>query len=124
MNKNVLKPVALVSAGDMSGNITSDAINIQFLDSVSMQLAFTGNPTGTFAVQGSLDYYASPADPDAVLVPGTWTSLTLSPVPVAAGSADNILIDMYGLSFPYIRLVYTSTSGSGTLTANVSGKSI
>ena len=122
--KNVLRPISLVSAGNMSGNITSGAINIQFLDCVSMQLSFTGTPTGTFAVQGSLDYYASPADPDTVLVPGTWTSLTLSPSPVASGAADNILIDMYGLSFPYIRLVYTATSGSGTLTANVSGKSI
>lgn len=124
MNKNVLKPIPLFTSADMSGNLTSGAVNIQFLDNVSMQLVFTGVPVGTFSVEGSLDYEANPMAPDVVLNAGNWTAITLTPPPTASGGSDSILLDLYGLSFPYLRLVYTATSGSGFLTALASCKSI
>ena len=106
----------------MSGNITSDPTNIQFLDNVSMQLNFTGTPTGTFTVQGSLDYQQT--SPFAKAAIGNWIDITLPTTPAAAGSANQILIDMNQLSFPWIRVKYTASSGSGTLNAYISAKAV
>lgn len=120
--KNVLSPHQIVTSGDMSGNITSDPTNIQFLDNVSMQLNFTGTPTGTFTVQGSLDYQQT--SPFAKAAIGNWIDLTLSPSPAATGSASQILLDLNQLSFPWIRVKYTRSSGSGTLNAYISAKAV
>lgn len=123
--KITLSPKHFVVAGDMSASITSTPLIIQQEDSVAIQLNFTGTPTGTFQVQGSLDYVPpQPNFADQPTATGNWVNLTLSPVPIAAGAPDNILIDLYALSFPYIRLVYTRTSGSGTLEAYVSCKAL
>jgi hypothetical protein len=121
--KDVLKPYKIITAGNMSASsITSLATNIQYLDNICLEMVFTGSPTGTFSVQGSVDYQQ-----DAngnVTNTGNWVPITLSPAPVASGSAGSILIDMNQLSFPYIRVVYTRTSGSGSLTVNIGGKQL
>lgn len=113
--KNVLAPVdltALCTSADMSGNITSPVTNIQNLDNVSVQITFTGTPTGSFFIDGSLDNI-------------NFDALTLSPAPTASGAADTILIDLNQLSFPYIRMRYVATSGTGTLTKYmISGKQV
>lgn len=112
MNKNVLKPIILLAGGDLSqATVTSSALQMQFLDNVSLQLNGTGTPTGTFDLQGSLDQT-------------NWVSITLPSAAAFAGSATSILMDLNQLSFPYIRIVYTRTSGSGTLTIYASGKEV
>lgn len=110
--KNVLTPYHAITSGDMSANVTqSTPTNIQYLDNVSIQLNFTGTPTGTFQVQVSLDK-------------ANWIALSLSPTPGATGAAGNILLDLNGLSMPWIRVAYLSTSGTGTLDAYISGKMV
>jgi hypothetical protein len=109
--KNTLSPFKTITSGDMSGNLTSKVTDISHMDNVSIQLNWTGTPTGTFAVQGSLDQ-------------ANWVSLALSPTPGAAGAAGNILLDLNQLSFPYIRTIYTASSGSGSLDAIISGKMV
>jgi hypothetical protein len=116
-SKNALPPFKAISAGDMSGTITGPATGIQYLDNVSIQLNFTGTPTGTFQVQGSLDYVPN-------LTPGNWVPLVLPTSPIANGVAGNILIDLNQLSFPYIRIVYVPVSGVGALNCYVSGKAV
>lgn len=119
--KNTLQPIKFVSAGDMSGTITSKAIGIQFLDNIALQFNFTGTPTGTFSVQGSLDhaeYFGT------VTKAGTWNEVTLDPVPAAAGAAGSILINMDQLAFPFLRVVYTAASGTGSLDAYITAKMI
>lgn len=101
--KLVTLPYSVLTNGDMStASLTTDVVPIQYGDSVGFQLVWTGSPTGTFDVQGSLDQV-------------TWTSITLSASISAAGSGDHALIDMFALSFPWIRVVYTKGSGTGTL---------
>lgn|SRR5574343_709044 len=121
-SKNALAPHQIITSGDMSGDVTSDPTNIQFLDNISIQLNFTGTPTGTFSVQGSLDYQQT--SPFAKAATGNWIDLTLSPSPAASGSASQILLDLNQLSFPWIRVKYTRSSGSGTLNAFISGKAV
>ncbi len=109
MRKNNLNNVSLFTAGDMSGNLTSASIDVRWFDNLIIYISWTGTPTGTFTVQVSPD--------DA-----TWFDLDLSPAPAASGSADNIRIDMNQLGDSYIRLAYTRTSGTGTLTSKIVGK--
>lgn len=108
--KRTLSPYLVISAGTMGGDLTQATYtDIQNMDNVSVQLVWTGTPTGTFYVDGSLDK-------------ATWTALSLSPSAAAAGAASSILIDLNQLSFPYIRVRYVRTSGTGTLNAYISGK--
>lgn len=117
--KKVLKKALVVSAGDMSGNLTSNVVDIEFLDNIGIQLNFTGTPTGTFGVQISMDYNPQTGS-------GFWIDLTLptTPAAVAAGAANQIYIDLIQLTAPYIRCKYTATSGAGSLDAYINGKEI
>ena len=103
-------------------SITSVATNIQYLDNIGIQLNFTGSPNGTFAVQVSADYQQDPEG--SIRVPGNWIPIALPSTPLASGSAGQIYIDLNQLSAPYIRVVYTKTSGTGTLNAFVTGKQV
>lgn len=121
-SKGILPVYHLIVAADMTPTITSAATSIKYTDDCAIQLNFTGTPTGTFQIQGSLDYTEN--QNHQPVNAGNWIALTLSPVPVASGSTGQILLDLYGLSFPWIRVVYVPTSGTGTLDAYISAKSI
>lgn len=123
--KSFLKPYKVVSAGDMStASITSPVTAIQTIDNIGYQLNWTGTPTGTFNIQVSMDYEPGKSPDDKPFNAGTWTTVTLTVPVVASGSADNAYVDLDQLSAPYIRVVYTRTSGSGSLNAFVTGKAI
>jgi hypothetical protein len=109
MRKNNLATFVSLSAGDMSGSLVSAVTDIRWLDNIVMYLAFTGTPTGIFAVEVS---------PDQL----TWYPLALVPAPIASGAAGNHRIELNQLSDPYIRASYTRTSGSGSLTVTIAGK--
>ncbi len=102
--------------------------NIKYKDSVAFQYNWNGNPSGSFAIQGSLDYNPGTQQAQGLqggYNPGVWNSLTLSPTPAATGSGSySYLVDTNELSFPYVRSVYTNTSGSGVLSAYIFAKSL
>lgn len=120
--KNTLRKYQTITNGSMAGSLTSTVTNIQFLDAIGVQFNFTGTPTGSFQVQVSADYAQD--DNGNVQVAGNWVNMTLSPAPVASGSADSIYIDIRSTSAPWMRLVYTRSSGSGTLNAFITAKAI
>lgn len=122
--KNVLNAFKTVTAGDLSANLTSPVTDIRYLDNIAIQLIFTGTPTGTFVVQGSLDYMRAFSEEARAVNAGTWTTITLGSTLAASGAAGNILVDLNQLSFPYIRVVYTRTSGTGSLDMWVEGKAV
>lgn len=119
---NVLKPIPLVVDGDMSASITSKVINTQFLNEAYIQLVFTGTPTGTFTVETSGDYV--PDDEFRTSPPnaGNWDALDLGTTLSASGAAGTISVDITLSAVPYLRVVYTRASGTGTLNAKISGK--
>jgi hypothetical protein len=123
-SSNRLKSTQIITNQSMTGTstITSPAIAIQYLDNVYLQLEFTGTPNGTFSVQVSNDYNQDSLG--NVTNVGNWVALTLSPAPVASGSANVIGIDMNQLGAPFIRVQYTNTSSTGTLNAFISGKEL
>lgn len=107
--------------------LTSVVSNVWYKDSVAIQLQWTGTPTGTFVVQGSLDYnpqLAQNSNQSGAPNNGTWTSLVLSSTPAASGSSGQALINLNQLGFPYIRTQYTNASGTGVLTGFLSAKSL
>jgi hypothetical protein len=109
--KNNLVTYTTLSAGDMSGNLTSAVTDVRWLDNLVFYITFTGTPTGTFAIQVS---------PDQT----TWYDLDLSPTPVASGSSGSHRISLHQLPDCYIRGTYTATSGSGSCKMLIAGKMI
>lgn len=105
-----------------TATITSVVSNIEFLDNIGIQLVFTGAPVGTFAVEISADHAQDQMG--NVTVAGNWVPITLSPVPSASGSADVIAINITQQSFPWMRVKYTRTSGTGTLNGFICAKMI
>lgn len=80
-------------------------MDMQSLPYASFEAIWTGTPTGTFSIEGSLDntnWYPTGAD-----------------VNNPAGSADSTLENLgFPAGFRYIRLSYTNISGVGLLTIN------
>ncbi len=101
-----------------TSTILSTISNIRGFDDVSYDIQFTGTPTGTFTVQVS-NSYDPVTNPNAIFIP-----VTLSPVPVASGSAGVVGINLNFLGFQYVQLTYTNTSGTGTLNAFVAAKAL
>lgn len=120
--KNVLFPYT--QSASMGASVTTTPTHIAFLDSIAVQIdVTTTDAVGTFALQGSCDYVKGDAENAAVT--GNWINITLSPVIPDAASADaHTLINMQQVAFPWIRLVYTRTSGTGTLAVTITGKEI
>lgn len=115
-----LKPFSVVTNGNMATSITSEPTIINFISGASYDVSWTGTPTGTFSVQVS-NTYSENVD-GSVRNAGNWATVTLSNSVTASGSADNAVINLAGLETYAVRLVYTSTSGSGTLNAVICGK--
>lgn len=113
----------MVSAGDMSGNVSSSAQNIQITDNIGIQVnILTGTPTGTFDVQVSADHVEIN---NQVQTAGTWVSIgTPYQSAITAGAPTNVYFDLNQLSSQYVRLLYTRTSGTGTFDAFIVGKGV
>lgn len=122
MSYNLLLPVHAVTNGSMASSIISTVVEIKNQDNIGVQIQWTGVPVGTFSVQVSMNFFE---DINGNIVnPGTWISLPLSPAIAAAGSADSAYVDLNQLSAPYVRVVYTRTSGTGTLNVMINGKGV
>ena len=109
--KRVLTPFTLFSASSMAGTLTSPATSIRTTDNIGIELFYTGTPTGTFTVQGTVD--------------GTnWRALDFGGAITASGAGDTHLITINQCPFDQLRLVYTPTSGAGNLTATIMAKTV
>ncbi len=122
-----LRPQVVIEDGDMSDDIISDPTILQSITKVSYELDWTGtSPIGTASVQVSNSYSLDPSG--QVLNSGSWTTLTLSlnGAPVSSipitGNTGTAFIDITVTAGYASRLVYTATSGVGTLNAIVNGK--
>jgi hypothetical protein len=112
MSRFAMVPIRCISAGDMSlTELVSSVVAIEQIDNVAVQLTWTGNAVGVYAAQVSNDRSG-------------WSALDTSGAPSIAGTAGTIMLDLNLTSAPYLRVVYTKTSGTGALTVIVSGKGI
>lgn len=114
-------PYPVITNGDMSGNIISKVSIVNNLSMIGYDVSWTGTaPVGTMSVQVS-NTYTQNAD-GTTRNTGNWTTLTLSgPAPVT-GSSGNGFVDVDATGAYAIRLVYTRTSGTGTMNAVLAAK--
>lgn len=97
----------IVTAGSMAATITSSTITLASKTGYAMQAVYTGSPVGTLTVEGSNDGT-------------TWSTVTDSTVAVSA--AGSTLYNISGVQYELARLLYTFTSGTGSLTVYASSK--
>ncbi len=123
--KNTLLTYKIISAAALGTASTTSAVTgIQFMDNIAMQFIWSAGstPIGTIAIQVSLDYAQD--SQGVVTNSGTWTALTISPSLAISGNSGSLYVDLNQLGAPWVRAVYTKTSGTGTLNAYIAGKEI
>lgn len=127
MDRPFIKPntqVPIINNVSMASNIISPVTNIFLIPGISYDLVWTGSPVGTFQVQVSNSYSQDPSG--AQLNAGSWNTLPTSSFsgtyPVPAGSSGFGFLDVVGTEAAWIRLQYTATSGSGSLTVVAAAK--
>lgn len=131
--KNNLLKFQTITNGDMStASITSTVSSIQWLDNIGIQFSWTGAPVGNVSIEVSADYARDTEG--NVTNAGQWTPLVLTylsgpntftsatSIPTSVGSP--IYLDLNQLSAPWIRQVYTKTSGTGTLNTFITCKMV
>ncbi len=126
-SRTTLRPNPVIVAGDMSAaTVTSTATILQSITSLNYAVTWTGTtPIGVLAVQASDDYQANG---DHVINAGTWNPVPLNlagasvmSIPIT-GNTGKGMIDIDGIAAYAVRLLYTKTSGTGTVAAVVTGK--
>lgn len=127
-NRPMFKPAVVVSAGDMSGNITSLPTIIQQLSMVSYAVSWAGvAPVGTVSIEASNDYSLNPDG--TVANAGIWNpipflldgSSVVTAIPITGNSGNGFIdIDQHGAYA--LRLTYAATSGTGQLQVVINGK--
>lgn len=100
----------------MNATINSTAIQVYDAFSFSIQIVFTGTPSGTFKLQMS-DDVAFSGQPNANgsglnAAAVNWTDIANSSFDVAA--AGNVAWDYSSPGFNWVRVVYTDTSGASS----------
>lgn len=108
------KSTTYINAGDASGDLTGAAITFDDFLGIFFAATWTGTPTGTLAVQASVDgttWFTIGTTGDGV-------GFTANP----AGSASSAWANVYDVYASYVRVIYTAGSGSGTLTVKYQRK--
>jgi hypothetical protein len=114
--KRTLKPYKLVDAQSLGASFTSAPTVVENLDRVALDIQCTGAPVGDVVVQGSVNYDA--AKPAAQ---STWFDLPLGLTSLSAAPQD-YTIDMQETALRALRIDYRRTSGTGAMSAWISGK--
>ena len=104
-----LSLTSMISSGDMSqASISSSALDIREAHHVAVQAVWTGSsPVGTLSVQGSIDG-------------STYTEVQSASA--VSGNSGSLLINLSNVAYSNLKLVYTKTSGTGTINAKVALK--
>lgn len=118
--KNVLLPHEIIPAGtDLAEEIISEPTNIQYQDNIGLEVAFDSlDAVGLLQVQVSLSYQRDTNG--RVLNEGKWT--TIASQAIAAAEPETTVFDLNQLSAPWIRLLWSYTSGTGEMVATITGK--
>lgn len=103
-----------------TNTLTSNALHILNLDNLFIQAHIVSTPNGSMLIQVSSNHQED--QQGNVTVPGNW--ITVSTTSIVSGAPSDIGIDLNQLGATWLRVVYTNTSGSGTLNVTASGKGL
>lgn len=117
-------PITIMNAVDMStaGAQYSNGVDLDFMALGAIQAVFTGSPVGTLKLQISTDNVPAPTLGSANMASNVvnWSDYTGSSVAVT--TSGNFVWNLSFIGYRWIRLAYTKTSGTGSLTVTASGK--
>lgn len=100
-----------VSGLSLASTANSEAFDIDALGYIVIFLKWTGTPTGTIAIECTTD--------------GTnYGDIVVDPVITLSGAAGQHFVHIRWSPFKKVRLAYTRTSGTGSLDAYITGKSL
>lgn len=108
-------PYPLLSAGSMAATISTNGADVSSLPYGAVEFVYTGTPTGTIKIEGSIDNVPSAS---SVV---TWYDTGVS-VTGPSGSAGSQLVSMTLMGYKWLRATYTRVSGTGALTVNFFAK--
>jgi hypothetical protein len=107
----------IISGEDVAENQESIAIDASYLFQVSVQANISGTtPAGTLKIQCSNDKIVA-SNLAANTVPVNWSDIP--DADVAVTDEGSFVIPRTELSYQWIRLVWTASSGTGAITANI-----
>ena len=113
MSTEIVQPYAAATNQSMTSSFVVGPIETQFKDNDAFHWAWTGSPTGTFTIQVS-------NNPSLL----GWVSLPNTGFTQPAGGAGSNFVDVNQTGAGYIQLIYTSSSGTGTMNCWFSAKSV
>ena len=120
-SRPIFSPYSVITNGDMSDDIISEVTIIQKLSMLSYSVSWSGSsPVGSISIQVSNDY--SKNVDGTVDNAGTWNTLPLSDTTDISGNTGNGFIDIDASAGYALRLLYTSTSGTGEMQVIITGK--
>lgn len=108
----------LVSAGDMSVNVTSPAIWMEHMALLAVQMLWTGTPTGNFTLEGSCD----PGNGDQTGTGVTNWIMIANTTQAAGAGAGKYCYWLADVPVKWVRLVYSRTSGTGSVDVRFNAK--
>lgn len=115
-----MQPFPVITNGNMATSLTSKPTIKSNMSMISYSVSWTGSsPVGAMTVQVSNDYSEN-AD-GTVRTAGTWNTVPLSVAATVSGNTGNGFIDITSGAYA-VRLVYTRTSGTGTMQALIKGQ--
>lgn len=112
----------------VTGSITtgSSAVPLERIEGFSVQaiMAGTGSVgvTGSFKLQASLDRATNVNAKNISLSNWTDVSGSSASIAVAPNASHSVVWNVSQAYYPFVRVHYTNTAGSGSLTARVAGK--
>lgn len=101
------------SAVSANSSVNGTPLDVSNVDNVGVQIVWTSTSslTGQFDVQASNDKV-------------NWDTLPVDNEITTGGASGHGLYNLNEIPFNWIRVIYTSTSGTGSFTTNISGKAI
>lgn len=109
-NSNIL---SLFDSTNMaSATCKTNAILLDQIYGLSISLVWTGSPVGTLTLEASNDIVTA-----GNTQPTNWDTITGSTLAITG--ADHVTYNINGSFYKYIRVKYTKTSGTGTITVAV-----
>lgn len=110
-------------SANMTGTVTSSAIDTQQLSNLSYHLYWTGaTASGSFIIDGSNQIVNIPPTGLVGNYVTQWTPVSGTTFAFAGSSITSYLYNLADIGFRYMRVRFAPASGSGTLTGVFFGK--
>lgn len=111
----------LLNAGDASGDLESSVLDLEQIMGFAITAVITGTAAGTIKLQGSTDPgKPGPAQGTLGIDVVNWTDIAGSSQ--AVSGAGTVTWNFSGAFYKWAKVVYTSTSGTGSITCIANAK--